>query len=146
MNLKSSMITYFIIKEIVVNDSSILKIYDNNNFSLIHEKEQTKLKYNQENKLENKTIEIDSLKETYAYYYINNKLYKEESIKSIKNDFVEKIIKISLANSVENTNTYEKQPGTYKFNKNNEMIYESNGTKYRIKTNGVWGEWLFHQY
>jgi hypothetical protein len=133
-------------KEIVVNDSSILKIYDNNNFSLIHEKEQTKLKYNQENKLENKTIEIDSLKETYAYYYINNKLYKEESIKSIKNDFVEKIIKISLANSVENTNPYEKQPGTYKFNKNNEMIYESNGTKYRIKTNGVWGEWLFHQY
>lgn len=36
---------------------------------------------------------------------------------------------------------YERRKGQYKFAPTGEMVYESNGTKYRTKTNGVWNDW-----
>jgi len=45
-----------------------------------------------------------------------------------------------------NAQDYEKVKGLYKFNKKDELIYEANGSKYRIKENGTWGDWKFFQY
>jgi hypothetical protein len=46
-------------------------------------------------------------------------------------------------NLAANTPEYEKKTGTYKFSPSGEMIWESNGIKYRVKTNGVWSEWKY---
>ena len=42
--------------------------------------------------------------------------------------------------------SYEKVVGAYKFNNNNELIYEAIESKYRNKVNGVWEDWKFFRY
>ena len=87
--------------------------------------------------------------DAHDYFYNGKQLYKETiSEKELSGNEKQKIVTIFEVptNLPANTPGYEKQKGQYKFTPNGEMTYESNGTQYRTKVNGIWSEWKYFRY
>ena len=87
--------------------------------------------------------------EEHTYFYDNGQVYKEETVtKTLDKSFVVKTIFVSSIpkNQRSDVPSYEKVVGAYKFNNNNELIYEAIESKYRNKVNGVWEDWKFFRY
>lgn len=80
------------------------------------------------------------------YFYNGKQLYKE-TIAEKELSGVLKVKTVTIidvpANLSANAPEYEKRKGQYKFTPTGEMIYESNGTQYRTKSNGIWSEWKY---
>jgi hypothetical protein len=80
------------------------------------------------------------------YFYNGKQLYKE-TIAEKELSGVLKVKTVTIidvpANLPANAPEYEKRKGQYKFTPTGEMIYESNGTQYRTKSNGIWSEWKY---
>lgn len=80
------------------------------------------------------------------YFYNGKQLYKETiASKDVSGVLIMKTVTIMDVpeNLPANTPEYEKRKGQYKFAPDGVMVYESNGTQYRTRTNGVWSEWKY---
>jgi hypothetical protein len=83
------------------------------------------------------------------FFYNDKQLYKEVIVEKELTGIIKmKVVNILdvPANLPANAPGYEKQKGQYKFSPEGEMIFESNGTQYRTKTNGAWSEWKYFRY
>jgi hypothetical protein len=81
------------------------------------------------------------------YKYVEHKIFKEETLVTNNNVFVEKTARIyfSIPNPTGAPN-YEVNEGYYKFDKQGDLIYESQKGKYRTKVNGLWSDWQSFRY
>jgi len=81
--------------------------------------------------------------ESHTFKYVNGQLFSDENITTKDNAFIEKIITVnfSLENQPESVPNYQKSKGVYKFDQNNELIFEKCNGKYREKVNGSWSDW-----
>ena len=102
--------------------------------------------YNDDNTLAYKKVTKKKSKEAHNYIYSNGKLFKKESlISGINNEFISKEIQIffTIADQPDSMLDWEKREGFYKFNIQEELIYEARDQKYREKKNGSWSDWRF---
>jgi hypothetical protein len=104
--------------------------------------------YNSDGYIKRKKITKGTSVEERTYKFINGKKFKVDIITTKNNEFEEHsvVVEFSLSNQPDVMPNYEKEKGTYKFNKQGELIYETNSSKYREKINGVWGDWKSFQY
>ena len=80
------------------------------------------------------------------YFYSAKKLYKEVVLEKDANGALKQKV-VNVLDVPENlpaaTPEYERRKGQYKFSPSGEMTWESNGTQYRTKNNGVWSAWQY---
>lgn len=91
---------------------------------------------------------INGIDET-SFFYNGRKVFKTVTLeKDLAGTLKQKVVYIAEVqeNLPANAPEYEKRKGQYRFSPAGEMIWESNGTQYRIKTNGVWGDWQYFKY
>lgn len=79
---------------------------------------------------------------TTTYTYLPDGLSEYEAITTKKDKLFEKVI----SKYVIDTNTNKPVKTKMKYNKKDELIYESKGTKYREKVKGVWSAWKSFSY
>jgi hypothetical protein len=96
-----------------------------------------------------KWMSIDGTKVTYnGDKYIKGKHFSTSREERKDGNFVSKEINIlySLEVQDEKIPAYERTKGTYRFDETGDLIYESNGVKFRTKMNGYWSDWNYHTY
>lgn len=112
--------------------------------------EEIEYTYNNNDTLINKKITDDKFIKDYSYTYLGGKLFTRTMLQTKKagNEFYTKevVVRFSLNNMPESVPSYEKTYGTYRFNQQGELIYESDRKKFREKVNGVWSDWKIHPY
>jgi hypothetical protein len=109
----------------------------------------TEMSYNEKDLISHKKTIARAYVEEQAYQYREGKLFKQEKTRNnIAGEFQERSIQIyfSLTDQPASAPDYEKTQGTYKFNKDGELIWESRDMKYREKVNGAWSEWKNFRY
>jgi hypothetical protein len=83
------------------------------------------------------------------YTYKNDKLFKTVTLtKSLSGDLIGKSIAVvySLTDQPASVPVFEKTEGVYKFDQNDQLIYEARDMKYRTRENGIWSEWKHFRY
>jgi hypothetical protein len=81
---------------------------------------------------------------TTKYTYLEDKVFKtEETAVDPHKKFISKsvIIAFDLPGAPASLPDQERKHGTYRYNEQNELIYEARDAKYRKKENGYWGDW-----
>ena len=132
----------------LLKSSKIFKKINEHKFAIDEKTIKTELTYDENNILISRMVAMYGYIENYTFKYIDGVLFKETRIKTKDNVFVEKTIRLysSLNNQLETMPNYEKTEGTYKFDVNDDMIFEKVKGKYREKTNGVWSDWKYSMY
>jgi len=119
-----------------INDTTIISKLD---------WQETKTVYNSEGKVINQrdsSYKTNSVTDKY-YFYHNQQIYKTEKYTYENNELQKKEVTILrvIPEIAKNAPEYEREKGTYIFNKNGEMVYESRNGMFRKKENGKWTEW-----
>lgn len=135
-------------ENIVADDNTVYKILSGNTIAKEQKVVKSELTFDENNVLIGKNDLVYSLLNTRKYKYINNRLFCEDNVITKDGVFSERIIAVyfSLPDQPESVPNYEKKEGVYKFDKNNELVFERIDGKYREKKNGVWTDWKFTMY
>lgn len=135
-------------ENIVADENTVYKILKGNTIAKEQKVVKSELTFDENNVLIGKKDLVYGLLNTRSYKYINNKLFSEDNVITKDGVFSQRIIAVysSLSDQPESVPNYEKKEGLYKFDSNNELIFERIDGKYREKKNGVWTDWKFTMY
>ncbi|KAB2867440.1 MAG: hypothetical protein F9K37_12460 [Bacteroidales bacterium] len=135
-------------ENIVADETTVYKILKGNTIAKEQKVVKSELTFDENNVLIGKKDLVYGLLNTRSYKYINNKLFSEDNVITKDGVFSQRIIAVysSLSDQPETVPNYEKKEGLYKFDSNNELIFERIDGKYREKKNGVWTDWKFTMY
>ncbi len=134
----------------MTSEASTVYTKKSTNHLVLESKIRGKVEYvfNSDGELEKEIEDRNGIREEETNFYKDGKRFKTETIITKNGEYTGKEISIlfSLENQPSTAPVFDWKKGHYKFNEINDLIFESNGTKYRKKINGVWGPWKFHEY
>jgi hypothetical protein len=120
---------------------------DGNRISMIVPNEsQTTVQYDDKNQ-RIKSYYVDKDKKVEEdYFYQASREYKRVALSTdLATGTVEKTIVIleEPFSATDESPVYDRKKGTYRFNSAGELIYESDGNRYRVLKNGNWSKWSY---
>ena len=136
-------------KNIKNNETYTYKKLNDSTVSITKQNSEYEMTYDKDNRLISMKVEgNDETIESYTYKYINGKLSRKDKTIIKAGIPVQKDVSIILVsdNLSESASDYEKTIGFYRFDANNELIYEKKGEKCREKINGIWSDWMYMRY
>lgn len=131
------------------NKSCYYKLLPENTIEIKDETEKVKIfKYNEKDNIISKKYEDHNGNIEEQFVYNDDKLFQKIKIITKENKLVEKQIDVlfSLPEQDQNIPLYNRMIGVYKFDANDELVYEKRDLKYREKKDGVWSDWIQMRY